>query len=223
MAALGESTPYGLYKLLGSLGAKVYWRMEGLRSNSPDELYLFLISHDKRPDDLVVGGKEFATAYSAGSSDIDVMRHMARTDTMTYLPDDILTKVDRASMSAGLEARVPLLDHRMVEFAATLPTHMKIRHGQGKYLLRKLLEKYIPASLFDRPNKGFGIPLEQWLRTDLRDWCEAMLDTRRIRNEGYLNPNKVRTMWTEFLGGRPHWQYQLWDVLMFQAWLAESK
>ncbi|MEX2600153.1 MAG: asparagine synthase (glutamine-hydrolyzing) [Balneolaceae bacterium] len=144
---------------------------------------------------------------------------MMAIDTMTFLPDDILCKVDRAAMGVSLETRVPYLDHRVVEFAWSLPLHMKIRNGQGKWILRELLYDYVPRELIERPKMGFNIPLDQWLRGPLRDWAENLLDESRIRQEGFLNATLVQKKWKEHLSGKWNWQYPLWNVLMFQAWL----
>lgn len=146
---------------------------------------------------------------------------MMYLDAMCYLPDDILVKLDRATMSVGLEGRTPLLDHRVAEFAWRLPLEMRIRDRQGKWILRQLLYRYVPPKLVDRPKSGFGIPLATWLRGQLRDWAESLLDETHLRRDEYFNPLLVSKMWREHLSGKMNWACQLWDVLMFQAWLQE--
>jgi asparagine synthase (glutamine-hydrolysing) len=194
---------------------------EVLKANTSEEFYSILVSHWNRPAEIVLAAEEPPTILSDPSRWAtlpEFTQRMMLVDLITYLPDDILTKVDRASMGVSLEARVPLLDHRVVEYAARIPLSMKIRHGQGKWLLRQILYQYVPQRLIERPKMGFGIPINDWLRGPLRAWAEDLLNEHRLKREGFLSPRPVRKLWEEHLSGQHNWQYYLWDVLMFQTW-----
>ena len=184
--------------------------------------YQKLTNRWKDPAEIVINGSEPKTifdSYDKLPQLPGIKEQMMYLDAVMYLPDDILTKVDRASMAVSLEARVPLLDHRVVEFGWSVPTSLKYHQGQGKWILREVLYKYLPKKLMDRPKMGFGVPIEHWLREPLRDWAESLLDEKRLREEGFFTPEPIRKMWTEHLSGERKWHYYLWDVLMFQAWL----
>lgn len=205
-----------------SPGDKVHKAAALLAARQPEEIYVRLVSHWEETSSLVLGAEEPATPITDPSAWLDCPdfeRRMMYLDTITYLPDDVLVKVDRAAMGVGLETRVPLLDHRIVEFAWRLPLSMKIRKDQGKWALRHVLYKYVPREIVERPKMGFGVPIDHWLRGPLREWAEDLLSEDRLRREGFLDPSPVRAKWAEHLSGRRNWQYLLWDVLMFEAWL----
>ena len=206
-------------------GDKLHKAAQILAVRSPEEIYLGLVSHWKHPAQLVRGSHEPQTLLTDPSRQAvlpDFEHSMMYLDTATYLPDDILTKVDRAAMSVSLETRVPLLDHRLVEFAWTLPLDMKIRHGQGKWLLRQVLYRHVPQSLMERPKMGFGVPIDQWLRGPLKPWAAALIEPAQLMREGIFDPVPIQRKWLEHQAGVRNWSYYLWDVLMFQAWMENN-
>ncbi|WP_404385128.1 asparagine synthase (glutamine-hydrolyzing) [Caenispirillum salinarum] len=186
-----------------------------------DAVYRYLISQWHDPAALCLGQAEALTTVDdpggAGAPE-DVVERLQYLDTLTYLPDDILTKVDRASMAASLEARVPILDHRVAAFAWQLPGHLKMRDGKGKWLLREVLYRHVPRELIERPKMGFGVPIAEWLRGPLRDWADDLLNPRQLAEDGLLDPALIRAIWDEHQSCRRNWQYRLWAVLMFQSW-----
>jgi asparagine synthase (glutamine-hydrolysing) len=204
-------------------GDRVHKLADSLLFDNRIDLYQWLVSHWRDPGSLVKGLKqEPLTAFDLQgdkSSLKEFITEMQFLDQITYLPDDILTKVDRASMAVALEARVPFLDHRLVEFAWRLPLGFKRHQGKGKWILKKVLNKYVPETLFERPKMGFGIPIDSWLRGPLKDWAGDLLSEERLKREGYLNPEMISIKWQEHLSGERNWQYLLWDVLMWEAWL----
>lgn len=210
-----------------SPGEKVHKLATLLRAEKPEQMYAMLMTFWRGGSPAIVppGANELPTVFSspAGAFLSQLGNRMMYLDLLSYLPDDILVKVDRATMAVSLEARVPLLDHRVVEFAARIPLRWKIRRSRGKWLLRRLLDRYVPRPLVDRPKMGFGVPIERWLRGPLRPWVEALIDESRLRNEGFLDPSVVRAAWREYLAGRGMWHAELWNVLMFQAWLEASR
>jgi asparagine synthase (glutamine-hydrolysing) len=187
-----------------------------------EAVYRDLMSQWKRPSSVVLGASEPHTPFTdlqrAPAVDGELER-MLYLDTLTYLPDDILVKVDRASMAVGLEARVPLLDHRVVEFAWRVPAAIKVRGGVTKWPLRQVLDRYVPRELIDRPKQGFDIPLSEWLRGPLGEWGESLLSEGRLREEGFIDPLPVREKWEQHRAGTRNWHYPLWNVLMLQGWL----
>ena len=196
-------------------------KLAGIVLGDKQTLYRRLISHWEDPEQLVLDAREqkgIVWDESVAERIPDFMERMQFLDTLTYLPDDILTKVDRSSMAVSLEARVPILDHRVVELAWRLPRHMKIRDGKSKWALRQVLYRHVPENLIERPKMGFGVPIHEWLRGSLRPWAEDLLGESELRADGILDASMVREKWREHLSGHRNWQYHLWDVLMFQAW-----
>ena len=212
---------------------KLAGRLSGVRDM--DDLYKSLVSEWQDPAQVVKGAVNGGDRYGvlcepasmlsdplpSDGADQHQLRMMYR-DSMTYLTDDILCKVDRAAMATSLETRVPFLDHRVVELAWRLPLNMKIRNGQGKWALRQVLYKYVPKNLIERPKAGFAIPVGQWLRGPLKDWAEALLDEKRLEIEGYFYPRPIREKWAQHLSARYDHTASLWSVLMFQSWLEST-
>jgi len=202
------------------LGDKLH-KLATIVSLSEDtEVYRRLVTHWE-PSQVMPGVEEAKGILWDSSLPRDMpgfLERMQFLDLVTYLPDDILTKVDRASMAVALEARVPLLDHRVVEFAWRIPRKALVRGGLSKWPLRQILYRHVPPQLVERPKMGFGIPLGEWLRDPLRDWAEALLSEKRLREAGLLDAVQVRRTWTAHLSGERNWQYPLWNVLMFEAW-----
>ena len=197
-----------------------------LNSESQKEIYFNLLSVLKPSEEIVLGSKLIRFTNEAENlfTDIaNIKEWMMAMDTMTYLPDDILQKVDRAAMAVSLETRAPFLDHRIVSFAWSLPIHMKIRNGVTKWALRQVLYKYVPQKLIERPKMGFGVPIDQWLRGPLKEWASDLLNSERLQKEGYLNYKLINQKWEMHQSGKYNCQQFLWNVLMFQAWLVEQK
>lgn len=205
------------------IGDKLHKGATLLNCHNGSSFYRTLVSY-WAPEDVVLGMDEPDTEMTRfiprGLPSLS--EQMMLLDSISYLPDDILTKVDRAAMAVSLETRVPLIDHRIYEFAWQLPMQYKVRNGDSKWLLRQVLYKYVPRKLIDRPKMGFGVPIDSWLRGPLRDWAEDLLDESRLKREGFFNPAPIRQKWWEHSTGRRNWQYHLWNVLMFQAWLEHS-
>lgn len=207
-------------------GEKLHNLAEVLSMGTSKDIYLRVLSHWQNALDVVNGSRELPTAFNSDNfcgHITDFSERMMLLDTVTYLPNDILTKVDRASMGVSLEARVPILDHRVVELSWRIPQSMKFRNGQGKWILRQVLDRYVPRKLVERPKMGFGVPIGFWLRKPLRDWAENLLDTQKIRNEGFFDPDPIRENWTDHLSEKHNRQYRLWNILMFQAWLEKER
>jgi len=201
-------------------GDKVHKLADVLGAADQAALYVKLLSVWPRPTDVVHG--TFDRPVDIAGEGLEFTERMMLTDTTMYLPNDILVKVDRAAMGVSLETRVPMLDPNVFAFAWSVPLEMKLKAGRAKHLLRAVLEKYLPHALFERPKMGFGVPIDAWLRGELREWAEDLLAERRLSEDGFFNPMPIRKKWAEHISTRRNWHHQLWPILMFQAWRAET-
>ena len=215
-----------LGKHFANIGLKLHKGVIGLYSKTIRDLHFKLASQIQSPENWLINSNEYTSVFNDSLchfEGLDSIEQMMAYDLVTYLPTDILTKVDRAAMSVSLETRVPFLDPHVIKFSAALPLEYKIRNGITKWVLREVLYKYVPKDLIDRPKMGFGVPLAEWLRGPLRDWAETLLDEHLLKQDGFFNVLFVRNKWNEHISGKINWDCQLWNVLMFQAWLQNSK
>lgn len=198
---------------------KIYKLANILESKTENDVYRNLVCHWNDVQSVVLGVQKDALNNHLIADQIsNFTERMMFLDLMTYLPDEVLVKVDRATMATGLETRVPLLDHRVVEFAWQLPLSFKLKDGQGKYLLRQILYRYVPKQLVERPKMGFSVPIDTWLRGSLRSWAEDLLNPQRLKAEGFFHESVITKKWIEHVSGKRNWHNQLWSILMFQAW-----
>jgi len=210
---------------MSNLGDKMHKAAGVLTSKTVSDLYKGLVSHWHDPEQIVIGSKEPKTALTDPERTPQLsnnIEQMMALDSISYLPDDILTKVDRACMGVSLEGRIPFLNHKVFEFAWSLPLEYKLRGGTAKWCLKQVLYKHVPKSLIERPKMGFGVPIDVWLRGPLKNWAEELLDESRLKDEGFFESAPIRKMWLEHQLGKRNWQYQLWDILMFQLWYEKN-
>jgi asparagine synthase (glutamine-hydrolysing) len=206
-------------------GYKMHKLASLLPSDSPMEMYVGMASHWPGPERLVSGAAKLPPLHMVADQWLKFSEFELQAiylDSITYLPNDILVKLDRATMAYSLEGRIPFLDPRVVEFAWRLPLRMKVRPSEGKWILRQVLYRYVPRELVERPKMGFGIPLDSWLRGPMREWAEGLMEPRRLREEGFFDADEVHSKWSDYLAGRGAWQFLLWDILMFQLWLHDQ-
>jgi len=205
-----------------NFGDKVHKGVNILEAKTLYDLYYTLNTQWHNSTEIVINSKEQGTLMTSLKPELlglDSQQQMMALDSITYLPDNILVKVDRAAMASSLETRAPFLDHKLLEYTWKIPQSLKLKNGQGKWILKKILNQYVPNDLTDRPKMGFGIPIETWLRGPLRDWAEDLLNEERLNQEGYFNPKVIRDKWNEHISGKRNWKSSLWSVLMFQSWI----
>lgn len=209
-----------------NFGDKIYKGAKVLGTKSLYDMYYKLCSHWQNPSEVVINSNEPWTLLDKFKKELgglNSQEQMMAIDSVTYLPNDILTKVDRAAMSLSLETRSPFLDHKLIEYVWKIPHSLKFKDGNGKWILKEILNKYVPKNLSERPKMGFGVPIDVWLRGPLREWAENLISENKLKQEGYFNHNLIRQKWIEHLSGKRNWQSDLWDVLMFQAWMDVNK
>ena len=214
-----------LSERFADIGHKLHKVANVLPAKSIRDMHFKLVSQIQNPSDWLLNANEYKTSLNDDTKrfvELNPIEQMMAYDLITYLPTDILTKVDRAAMAVSLETRVPFLDLNVIEFSASLPMEFKIRNGVTKWALREVLYKHVPKDLIERPKMGFGVPLAEWLRGPLQDWAESLLDEKRLHQEGFFDVEFVRNKWLEHLSGKRNWHHQLWNVLMFQAWLEKN-
>ena len=214
-----------LSERFADIGHKLHKVANVLPAKSIRDMHFKLVSQIHNPSDWLLNANEYKTPLNDDTErfvELNPIEQMMAYDLITYLPTDILTKVDRAAMAVSLETRVPFLDLNVIEFSASLPMEFKIRNGVTKWALREVLYKHVPKDLIERPKMGFGVPLAEWLRGPLQDWAESLLDEKRLHQEGFFDVEFVRNKWLEHLSGKRNWHHQLWNVLMFQAWLEKN-
>ena len=216
---LSQLTP--ILNSYANFGDKMHKGANVLDCKELSDVYYRLVSHWQNPNEIVLNSKEpetFLTGNKLKFTGLNSQQKMMALDCITYLPDDILVKVDRASMASSLETRNPFLDHRIIEYTWKIPQSLKLRNGQSKWILREILHKYVPKNLIERPKMGFAVPIDAWLRGPLREWAESLLNEKSLQQDGYFNSDLIRSKWNEHLSGKKNWQNHLWNVLMFQSW-----
>ena len=208
-----------------NIGDKLYKMADIIKINNPQDMYLSLVSFWNNTEQIVLNSSEPMSTprdYDNWVENLDDRENMMFLDTISYLPDDILTKVDRSSMAVSLESRTPFLNHSLVELSQRIPIELKIKDGKGKWILRNILNDFIPANFIDKPKTGFGIPIAEWLRGPLKEWAEALIDSSRLKHDGYFNAELVTNMWDKHLNKSRNYGHHLWSILMFQAWLGKK-